>query len=780
MRKWEDIVKDKMEEFDETLPESVFVEFHAMRNGAAPDPAPKRFPLVWALVPAVAAGLAAVLLLRHPSTLDNGIQIIHQPVQPVAAVTDSVEVVETIQDQPLIAQASTPKVTRRPDSHPQKTEDIEMFEPEEETSNAGTQEEKKQTVPKTVQTSETKEEKTIDEPVVTTTSPFIPESVGSKPVIMKVAPAAGVIAGGGLLAAIATPLLSSGTFEDAAPTNQGEPPYGGIIMEPEPQKDEPTGSHTHCFPFKGGLSVGIPVAERLKVTTGLEYTLYQSSFTYTLSGEKKQFAHYLGIPVRLDWTLLPAWRWWHPAQYHKEHRTLRRTGTQLDNSIREPRAGNLAQRVSVYVLCSNRTANQPWPKIDKNYLIMKHFAIIGAMMAILMGSVSCEKIGGDNPKDNPYKRLELTTKSAEFARKGNDFAFNFIDRVNDATLVDFIISPLSMQFLLGMILDGAQGQTADEICSVLGYGAGEVDAVNEYCQAMLQQLPDMDKKTKLAIANAIVVNQKYQLLDSYKSTVGKYYDAEVANMDFDDNAGTTKKINKWCSDKTNGLVPEIIKNVNPYMFAYLMNAMYFKSEWKQKFPKGNTSSETFTAENGAKTSVQMMKIEKSFLYQDNDVMRVVRLPYGNGVYSMMVILPAEGKTIADVTSYLNGKEWDAFISNQVSCDVDLWLPKFETKFHIDLNDILSAMGMPSAFDAIKANFKAMSGSALCLSFVQQDAVIKVDEEGTEAAVVSSAGMLATSAGPGDHIVFHADHPFLYLITESSTGAVLFAGKYSGK
>ena len=158
-------------------------------------------------------------------------------------------------------------------------------------------------MPETVQTSETKEEKTIDEPVVTTTSPFIPENVGSKPVKMKVAPAAGVIAGGGLLAAIATPLLSSGTFEDAAPTNQGEPPYGGIVMEPEPPKDEPTGRHTHYFPFKGGLSVGIPVSERLKVTTGLEYSLYKSSFTYTLSGEKKQFAHYLGIPVRLDWTL---------------------------------------------------------------------------------------------------------------------------------------------------------------------------------------------------------------------------------------------------------------------------------------------------------------------------------------------------------------------------------------------------------------------------------------------------------------------------------------------
>ena len=303
MRKWEDIVKDKMEEFDEALPDSVFAEFHAIRSSATSAPAPKRFPLAWALVPAVAAGLAAILFLHKPSAPDDGIKTIQQPAQPVAALSDSTEIVEPILDQPLIAQAVTPKVTRRPDSRSQKTENIEIFEPEEETAIAGTHEENTQTVPETVQTSETKEKKTIDEPVVTTTSPFIPENIGTKPVIMKVAPAAGVIAGGSLLAAIATPLLSSGTFEDAAPTNQGEPPYGGIIMEPEPQKDEPTGSHTHCFPFKGGLSVGIPVAARLKVTTGLEYTLYQSSFTYKLSGEKKQFAHYLGIPVRLDWTL---------------------------------------------------------------------------------------------------------------------------------------------------------------------------------------------------------------------------------------------------------------------------------------------------------------------------------------------------------------------------------------------------------------------------------------------------------------------------------------------
>ena len=409
---------------------------------------------------------------------------------------------------------------------------------------------------------------------------------------------------------------------------------------------------------------------------------------------------------------------------------------------------------------------------------MKHIALIFALTAAILGTAACVNL--DSSKNNPYKALELSTKSAALARQGNTFAFEFIDRINDATTDDYIISPLSMQFLLGMILNGAQGATADEICKVLGYGAGEVDDVNTYCLAMLQQLPTLDKKTKLSIANALFVNQNYSLLSNYKQTVGKFYEAEVTNLDFSKNAAATREINNWCSDHTNGLVPEILENVNPNILTYLLNAMYFKSEWKQKFSKSNTGQEPFTNESGTQKKVLMMKMEKSFSYQDNDILRAVRLPYGNNAFSMTVILPAEGKKLSDVTDYLNGENWDAFAKTMVGCEVDLWLPKFETKFHIKLNDILSAMGMPSSFDPANADFKAMSPQALCLSFVQQDAVIKVDEEGTEAAVVSSAGMLAMSAAPGQHVVFHADRPFLYLITETSTGAVLFAGRYSGK
>ncbi len=407
---------------------------------------------------------------------------------------------------------------------------------------------------------------------------------------------------------------------------------------------------------------------------------------------------------------------------------------------------------------------------------MRYLSFLVSLVAAIF-CISCEKLGIDT---NPRKSLELTTKATDYVSQGNDFAFDFISRVNDTAQGDFFISPLSMQFLLGMLLDGADGQTADEICSVLGYGAGEVDDVNDYCLSMLKQLPGLDMKTKLEIANAIVVNQNYSLLDKFKTTTKKYFEAEVSNMDFSDATGTANKINKWCSQHTNGLVPKIIDKVEIDDIVYLMNAIYFKSQWKEKFSKNNTAQEPFTREDGSKLDVQMMKQEEDFLYQDNEILRAVCLPYGNWSYTMMVILPAVGKTMGDVIDYLSAESWNAFKRTMVTCDVDLWLPRFESKFEIRLNDLLSSMGMPSAFSPLAANFSAMSDTPLYLSLVQQNAAIKVDEEGTEAAVVSFAGGKAMAAAPGEHVVFHADSPFLYLITESSTGAILFAGKFSGK
>ncbi|MCR5018662.1 MAG: serpin family protein [Bacteroidales bacterium] len=411
---------------------------------------------------------------------------------------------------------------------------------------------------------------------------------------------------------------------------------------------------------------------------------------------------------------------------------------------------------------------------------MKQILILFALLACTASS--CDKTantGEENP--NPRKDITLTKAQTEFVTTGNTFAFNFLGKVNAVETKDYMISPLSMQFLLGMILEGAAGDTAAEISSVLGYGADGAEAVNEYCLAMLSQLPEVDKETKLSIANAIILNEECKLNKQYRETVSKYYQAEVANKSFYDVKGTAQYINDWCSSHTEGMIPKILDEVSPEMMAYLLNALYFKSKWASPFKKEFSEQMDFTAEDGKKSKVTMMCQESDFLHYTGKQFNAVRLNYGNSAYSMTVLLPNSGYTVADAVSFLQGTSWDEFSKSFHYSKVNLWLPRFETTYKIVLNDLLSEMGMPLSFTPA-ADFSPMSEDAAYLSFVQQDAKIKVDEEGTEAAAISSAGMYrTTSVGMPDPIIyFHADHPFLYVISERSTGAVLFAGRFSNK
>lgn len=307
MRNWEDIVKDKLEEPCGTLPESVFAEFQARRSGAAPVPAPKRSPLVWALPVAVAAGLAAILLLRKPSVPEDSIRIVPQPVPTVAVASDStaVEAEEPLPVRPLIAQAPVPKAAA-PKTVAPKTEEPEVAEPEIVEPEA--------VRPEIVEPAEepTGSEPVAAEPAVATASPFVPQDTPARSVDMHIAPAAGIVAGGGLLAALLAPIAGKGDLMSAE-TSHYYSEYGNSNPDNpmEGATSDEVDHFTHTFPFKGGFSVGIPVSDRLRITTGLEYSLYQTRVSYTMvemSGVKKQAAHYLGVPLRLDWTLASS-RW---------------------------------------------------------------------------------------------------------------------------------------------------------------------------------------------------------------------------------------------------------------------------------------------------------------------------------------------------------------------------------------------------------------------------------------------------------------------------------------
>lgn len=413
---------------------------------------------------------------------------------------------------------------------------------------------------------------------------------------------------------------------------------------------------------------------------------------------------------------------------------------------------------------------------------MKRIAWILMFALLPFLTVSCgEVIPDDDNGDNPYKPLSLSTKQAGYVAAGNDFAFRFIGQVADQAAKNkedaWFVSPLSLQLALGMLLNGAQGETADEICGLLGYGKGETADINEFCKLLLKQLPALDKKTKLTLANAIFYNQKLTLKTPFKNTVTDYYSAELKALDFTKGKAAAGTINDWCSRQTNGLIPSVIDNVEAQALAYLINALYFKSEWREKFDKNRTEAETFTQEDGKTDKVKMMKLDgKQFNYRESDAYQAIWLPYGNGAYSMAVLLPKKGHTVQEISGLL-AKEG---IRTGSPVETDLWLPRFEMKYHILLNGILQDLGMKRSFNPQTADFLAMSEKASYVDFVQQDAVIKVDEEGTEAAAVTVIGMMTTAIGPSGKVVFHANRPFLYLITESSTGAVLFAGKYAGK
>ena len=288
MRNWEDIVKDKLEEPDGTLPESVFAEFQARRSGAAPAPAARRSPLVWVVATAVAAGLAAILLLRKPSVPEDSIRIVPQPVPTVAVASDStaVEAEEPLPVRPLIAQAAVPKAAA-PKTVAPKAEEPEVAEPEIV--------EPEPVRPEVVEPAEepTVSEPVAAEPAVATASPFVPQDTPARSVDMHIAPAAGIVAGGGLLAALLAPIAGKGDLMSEQASSYSEPSYGNPLDCNPPSFLNEVDHFTHTFPF----------SDRLRITTGLEYSLYQTRVSFTKSGEKKQAAHYLGVPLRLDGSL---------------------------------------------------------------------------------------------------------------------------------------------------------------------------------------------------------------------------------------------------------------------------------------------------------------------------------------------------------------------------------------------------------------------------------------------------------------------------------------------
>lgn len=393
--------------------------------------------------------------------------------------------------------------------------------------------------------------------------------------------------------------------------------------------------------------------------------------------------------------------------------------------------------------------------------------------------------GIEVPTDNILKPITLTRAQQELVTASNDFAFNLFRAATmpvegDALAApkSVILSPLSITYALGMLNNGAAGETLQQINNVLGYGDAGAEGINVFCRKMLSEAPALDKLTKVMIANNIYLNEGYKLLPDFVAKAKEFYDAEPETRNFHDGK-TCSVINHWASDHTEGMIDEVLTedSFNPFAVSYLLNAIYFKGVWQEKFNKSQTRDEAFE---GSQKKVPMMHQEHRFDYTENVLCQALRLPYGNGAYSMTILLPRVGKSVDELLLSLNAESWKQY-QYMGSAIADVKLPRFESKTDLGLNDIMANLGMPKAFDHNEAEFPAFCNEPTYIGMMKQVARIKLDEEGTEAAAVTVIGMLETSALPEEpqYVTFHATRPFLYVISERSTGAIFFIGKYVG-
>lgn len=381
--------------------------------------------------------------------------------------------------------------------------------------------------------------------------------------------------------------------------------------------------------------------------------------------------------------------------------------------------------------------------------------------------------------------VQLTPEQRVFVKDNNKFSMNFLKTVNEGNQSgnSFVFSPLSITYVLGMVNDGSTGTTEKELEETLGFHSGGIKAVNEYCKNLIENLPKADKNVTLDIANAIFLNKRYSLKEQFRQDMKRYYDAQAEALDFG-SPETLKHINGWCKEKTNGMIPSIIENVDEKMVSYLLNAIYFKADWAAKFDPKNTRNETFTTERGGK-EMPMMHQDVYISYLKNETFSAVRIPYGNQMWSMTVMLPEEGKTTDDVINLLAQDDWKEFDNSLYQpYEVNLSLPRFETSSSTDdmaggLISLLKKMGIRKVFDKENMEIVNIANTPLYIGMMRQKAAIKVNEKGSEAAAVTVAGMANSAVEEFPKADFHANRPFVYVISEASSGVILFVGKFNG-
>lgn len=366
----------------------------------------------------------------------------------------------------------------------------------------------------------------------------------------------------------------------------------------------------------------------------------------------------------------------------------------------------------------------------------------------------------------------LTTAEQQAIRASNAFGLDLLRTVAAAAPEDnVVLSPFSASMALGMAYAGADASTAEAMRATLGWGDAPRAQVLDGYRNLRTLLTSLDPRVTVTTANALWVRNGFTLLPAYTQDMGAVFGATVRNGDF--GAATIDEINAWAARETNGRIPRVVESLSPDMVAMLLNALYFKGAWRERFDPARTALRAFRTGGGGRPVVPMMQRTGTMPYATARAAQLAELAYGNTAYVMTLVLPESGTT---PQAWLDGLTADGFASVLGTLgpqQVDLALPRFRLALDRQLQAALEALGMGVAFRAGEANFTRMANADLFLTHVKQDVFIDVNEEGTEAAAVTQVGVGVVSAP--QVIKLHLDRPFLFFVRERLSGTILFAG-----
>lgn len=382
----------------------------------------------------------------------------------------------------------------------------------------------------------------------------------------------------------------------------------------------------------------------------------------------------------------------------------------------------------------------------------------------------------DNITD-PKEVRQLTEVEKQVVASTDEFGLKLFKKVNEFEgEKNIFISPLSISMALGMAFNGAYGTTYDAMQSTLEFNSLTNQEINEAYQSLIQLLKQIDPKVIFQIANSIWYKNTMQFEKEFIDINKKYFNAEVVGLNFG-NPNSINTINNWVNENTNGKIKEILNEIPETAIMYLINAIYFKGTWQYEFDKDETRDDTFNLPNGEEISCKMMaQTNDNFSYFNNNQFEAIDLPYGDGHFSMTIILPNENESTNAIIGQLASQPWDTLISSFEEQKGTLQLPKFEIEYEYTLNDVLKALGMQIAFEPGLADFtRLFQPGGIFISNVKHKTYIKLDEEGTEAAAVTSVEVGYTSVGPGDFFM-RVNRPFIIAIREHNSGTILFIGK----